>query len=337
MAKKKRNAKPRRDIYQEVTDRIIGYLEQGTAPWKNPIRRGAGDGWPKNLSSGKKYRGINVFLLGMRAWESGYESDYWLTYKQAEAAGGNVKKGEKGSLVTFWKLHATTDKETGQETEVPILRHYTAFNALQVEGITPPDVVEPDPDAKPFAPLAEAERLIDGYVGKPVIHHDGRTRAFYRPSDDSVHLPHPDKFETPEDYYGTAFHELTHSTGHSSRLDRGLDTALAPFESPDYSKEELVAEMGAAFMCAAAGISPPTIEQSASYLQNWITVLKGDKRLIISASGAAQKAADLMLGTTFDDSVRTNVAADSSNSVSKSASASVPSSESSQPAQLDLF
>ena len=337
MARKKHNSKPRRDIYQEVTDRIIGYLEQGTAPWKNPIRRGAGDGWPKNLSSGKRYRGINVFLLGLRSWESGFASDYWLTFNQAKAAGGTVRKGEKGSLVTFWKMYATKDRETGLETEVPMLRHYTAFNVQQIDGINPPDVVEPDPDAAPFEPLAEAERLIDGYTGKPVINHDGGTRAFYRPKSDTIHMPQPDQFEAAEDYYGTAFHELTHSTGHSSRLNRGLDTKLSSFGSPDYSKEELIAEVGAAFMCAAAGISPPTIEQSASYLQSWISVLKGDKRLVVSAAGAAQKAADLMLGTTFDNAVRENSANDTSDCVAGPTSASIPSSDNPNTSQLDLF
>ncbi|QDV81358.1 ArdC-like ssDNA-binding domain-containing protein [Stieleria magnilauensis] len=110
MARRKHRKIPQRDIYQEVTDRIIDYLEQGTAPWRNPIKSGTGDGWPKNLDSGKRYRGINVLLLGMRSWESGYSSDYWMTFKQAQSAGGQVRKGEKGSLVTFWKLYATKDK-----------------------------------------------------------------------------------------------------------------------------------------------------------------------------------------------------------------------------------
>lgn len=337
MTRKKSDKKPRRDIYQEVTDRIIGYLEQGTAPWKNPIRRGTGDGWPKNLSSGKQYRGINVFLLGLRSWEAGFTSDYWLTFNQAKAVGGTVRKGEKGSLVTFWKMYATQDKDTGLETEIPMLKHYTAFNLKQIDGITAPDAVEPDPGAVPFEPLAKADRLIDGYVGKPAINHDGGARAFYRPTSDTIHLPEPDQFEAAEDYYGTAFHELTHSTGHSSRLNRGLDTALSPFGSPDYSKEELVAEMGAAFMCAAAGISPPTIEQSASYLQSWISVLKGDKRLVVSAAGAAQKAADLMLGTTFDNAACSNTEKTTSKNVPSPTSASAPSSDDSHTSQRDMF
>ncbi|QDV81357.1 zincin-like metallopeptidase domain-containing protein [Stieleria magnilauensis] len=181
-----------------------------------------------------------------------------------------------------------------------MLKHYTAFNAEQIDGIEISDAPKDDRNAIPFEPLSEAERIVDGYESKPTIRHDGGRRAFYRPSTDSVHMPEPERFDCRESYYGTLFHELSHSTGHSDRLNRGLDTELAPFGSPDYSREELIAEMGAAFLCAAAGISPPTIEQSASYLQSWIDVLKGDKRLVVGAAGAAQKAADLILGTTFN-------------------------------------
>ncbi|TWU59616.1 ArdC family protein [Crateriforma conspicua] len=297
MAKKKTTK--RRDIYQEVTDKIIGYLEQGTAPWRNPIKRGTGDGWPKNLDSGKRYRGINVFLLGLTAWERGYASDYWMTFKQAKEHGGQVRKGEKGTLVTFFKMYATKDKETGEPIEIPMLKHFIGFNVEQIDGIEAPDAPKPEPDAEPFEPLQVAEKIVEGYKGKPTIEHDGGRRAFYRPSTDSVHMPKHDRFDARETYYSTLFHELTHSTGHSDRLNRGLDTELAPFGSPDYSREELIAEMGAAFLCAASGISPPTIEQSASYLQSWINVLKGDKRLVVGAASAAQKAADSILGEEF--------------------------------------
>ncbi|PHQ33137.1 ArdC family protein [Rhodopirellula bahusiensis] len=292
--------KSKRDIYQEVTDKIIGHLEQGTAPWRNPIRRGIGDGWPKNLDSGKRYRGINVFLLGLTSWERGYSSDFWMTFKQASAAGGQVRKGEKGSLVTFWKMYVTKDRETGLDVEIPMLKHYTAFNLDQIDGIEAPDAPEPLSDNNPFEPIKAAERIVEGYISKPTIAHDGGGRAFYRPSTDTIHMPEQGRFENPESYYSTLFHEIAHSTGHSKRLDRGLDTKLAPFGSNDYSKEELVAEMGAAFLSASAGISPPTIEQSASYLQSWINVLRGDKRLVVTAAASAQKAADLVLGTTFE-------------------------------------
>ncbi|KLU02217.1 Antirestriction protein [Rhodopirellula islandica] len=333
MAKKKHGNKPKRDIYREVTDRIIGYLEQGTAPWKNPIRGGTGDGWPKNLESGKRYRGINVLLLGMRSFEAGFSSDYWMTYRQAQAKNGQVKKGEKGSLVTFWKMYATRDKATGEPIEIPMLKHYTAFNVEQIDGIEIPDAPHDLSDAEPFEPIIEAERIVAGYQDKPSIEHDGGNRAFYRPSTDGVHMPKPEKFESPENYYSVLFHELTHSSGHSSRLNRGLDTELAPFGSPDYSREELIAEMGAAFLCAASGISRPTIEQSASYLQSWIDVLKGDSKLVIGAAGAAQKAVDHILGETFQDAA--NVAPTKNKPVTTESIVAAGTDTNS--AQLDLF
>lgn len=307
MSKRSRNTKTkkRRDIYQEVTDKIISALEQGTVPWENPIRRGSGDGWPKNLESGNRYRGINILLLGLSAWERGFSSDYWLTYKQAVAKKGQVRKGEKGSLVTFWKMYATKDRETGAPVEIPMLKHYTAFNLEQIDGIEIPDAPIADPDAKPFTPIEKAEQIVQGFRDAPEILNDGGKRAYYRPKTDSVHMPAADQFDRPESYYSVLFHELTHATGHSQRLNRGLETNLAPFGSPDYSREELIAEMGAAFLSAVAGIESETLDQSASYLQSWIDVLKGDQRLVVSAAGAAQRASDHILGETFTGAAET--------------------------------
>ncbi|WP_417847307.1 ArdC family protein [Thalassoglobus sp.] len=290
--------KQRRDIYQEVTDKIIDLLDQGTVPWQNPIKRGNGDGWPKNMHSGKNYRGINVFLLGMRAWESGFASDYWLTFKQSKERGGQVKKGEKSSLVIFWKQLDKEDPETGEDIKIPVLRHYNVFNVEQCEGIEIPDAPK-EIVTDPFIPLERAEAIVDGFPNPPKINYEGR-RAYYRPSVDEVFIPEPELFEDRECFYNTLLHECSHATGHSKRLNRGLDTDLAPFGSPDYSKEELVAEMSAAFLCATAGISPPTIEQSAAYIDNWRKQLQGDKKLVVQAAGAAQKSADLILGTQFD-------------------------------------
>jgi len=289
------------DIYQAVTDRILAMLDQGTVPWRHPIkhRGGAGDGFPKNLDSNRAYRGVNVFLLAVTSWMKGYESDYWLTYKQAQKRGGQVRRGEKSSLVVFWKQHNVKDKETGEDKKVPVIRHYNVFNAEQCEGIEAPDAIVPD-DTEPFEPIDAAERIVTGYRNAPVIEHGGG-QAFYRPADDKVRIAEPGRFESREAYYATLFHELTHSTGHKSRLDRGLGSRLSVFGSADYSKEELVAEMGAAFLAAASAISPPTIEQSAAYIDGWRKKLKGDKKLVVQASGAAQRAADLILGVTFDD------------------------------------
>ena len=296
MAKKKSK---QRDIYQEVTNQILSYLEEGVAPWRNPIAQGSGDGWPKNLLSGNRYRGINVLLLAMKSWAQGYASDYWVTYKQAKSRGGQVRRGEQGTLVTFWKMYESKDKETGEPTTLPVLRHYTAFNLQQVDGLKAPEC--DDAAREEFVPLTEAERIVAAYTDPPSINHDGGQRAFYRIRSDSVHMPEPQRFDRAENYYATLFHELSHSTGASKRLDRGIDQDPAPFGSPEYNREELVAELSASFICAASGISPPTIEQSASYLQGWIKVLKGDKRLIVSAAGAAQKSADWILGDHFED------------------------------------
>lgn len=290
----------RRDIYQEVTDQILELLERGTVPWRNPIAKPGGGGWPVNLHSKKPYRGINVFLLSTIGWAKGYSSDYWLTFKQAGERGGQVRKGEMSSLVVFWKQFTTEDRATGDEVTIPLLKHYNVFNAEQCEGIHPPDAFTPDKNAVPFEPLAAAEAIIDGYAQKPSISHGGG-RAFYRPSTDEIVMPEPVRFDSRENYYSTLFHECVHSTGHSKRVDRGLDLDTAPFGSADYSKEELIAEMGAAFLSASAGISPPTIEQSAAYIQGWMKQLKGDKKFVVQAAGAAQKATDFILGTEFDN------------------------------------
>ena len=197
-------------------------------------------------------------------------------------------------MVVFWKQLETTDRKTGEPKRVPLLRYYNVFNAAQVDGIPTPDAA-PAEWAVPIEPIAEAERVVAGYADGPRIEHGG-SQAYYRPADDLVRIAEPGRFLSREFYYATAFHELAHSTGHSSRLDRGLDTNLAPFGSADYSREELVAEMGAAFLSAVAGISPPTIEQSAAYIAGWRKKLTADPKLVVSAAGAGQRAADWVLG-----------------------------------------
>jgi len=299
-SKKQPQKKPRRDIYQEITDRVLEILDRGTVPWHNPIRGGSGDGWPKNFTSRKRYRGINTFLLTFQSWDKGYSSDHWLTYRQATEQGGQIRKGEKASLVTFWKLYEKTDQKTGDEVKLPVLKHYNVFNVDQCEGIENPDENKSEPIV--FKPIEQAEKIVSGYSDPPIIMQSGH-RAVYRPLVDTVLIAPPAEFESAESYYATLNHEIIHSTGHEKRLKRGLDTDPAPFGSPDYSKEELIAEMGAAFLNATAGISAPTIEQSSAYIEHWQKALKGDKRLVVSAAGAAQKAADWILGTTFEDAV----------------------------------
>lgn len=281
------------DLYQCVTNQILDMLEQGVAPWRSPILGRTSAGHPKNVESGKPYRGVNVFLLAMTAWGHGYESSYWLTFNQAKARGGAVKKGEKSSMVVFWKQLDGIDKETGEAIKLPLLRYYNVFNVVQCEGIKPPDAVPFE--AVPFTPQEAAEKIVSGYVGGPTIEHAG-SQAFYRSSVDIVRMPEPTRFVSNDEYYSTLLHELSHSTGHSSRLDRKLDTEPKPFGSPDYGKEELIAEMSAAFLCGHAGITPAVIENQAAYLQGWAKTLKGDKKLVIAAAGAAQKAADWIMG-----------------------------------------
>ena len=292
-----------RDIYQEVTNRILELLDQGVAPWRHPIRRrGNSDGMPRSLTTGKAYRGINTFLLAMTSWMENYDSSYWATFNQIKKQGGSVRKGERSTLVVFWKQYSTQDKETGEDITVPVIRHYNVFNATQCDDIVAPDLertVEMD-DVEQFEPISAAEKIVAGYPNPPTIEHVGNA-AYYTTSHDNVRIAPPERFETREGYYATLFHELAHSTGHATRLNREIGVKTSAFGSPDYSKEELVAELGSAFLCAAAGISPPTIEQSAAYIDGWRRKLKDDKRLVVQAAGQGQRAADWILNITFNE------------------------------------
>jgi antirestriction protein ArdC len=281
------------DIYAEVTGNIVAMLERGVVPWRSPILGQAKAGWPKNMESDKPYRGVNTFLLAVTAWVQGYSSSCWLTFNQAKARGGNVKKGQKSSMVVFWKQYPTTDRKTGEPVTVPVLRYYNVFNVEQCEGIEIPDAVKFEPT--PFTKNEACEKIVSGYEDRPEIEHAG-CRAYYTPKLDAVTIPAPSRFTSGDEYYGTLFHELVHSTGHSKRLDRGIDSQVRSFDSAEYAREELVAEMGAAFLCGHAGITPATVENSAAYIGGWIKTLKGDPRLAVVAAGAAQRAADWIQG-----------------------------------------
>jgi len=282
------------DLYQTVTDQIVAMLEAAVVPWRSPILGRSKAGHPRNLNTGKHYRGVNTFLLAFTAYAKGYGSSYWLTFNQAKERGGNVRKGEKSSLVIFWKQYQTKDKRTGEPVNVPVLRYYNVFNAEQVEGIEIPDAVKFEP--LDFKPIEAAERIADGYVGGPAVLYDGGQQAFYRPATDTVHMPEKTRFASEPEFYSTLYHELSHSVGHSTRLDRKLDTDPKPFGSPDYGKEELIAEMSAAFLCSYAGIQPTVIANQAAYLSGWLKQLKSDKKLVVSAAGQAQRAADWIRG-----------------------------------------
>lgn len=288
----------KQDVYAMVTDQVVKALESGTVPWRQPWQA---SGFPKSMSTGKNYRGANVFLLGLTATTEGYSSPWWGTYKQIEERGGQVRKGEKSTLVVFWKKGTYSkpdaDGEASEKSYV-MLRYFRVFNAEQADGL--PAKFYTAPDAQPIAPIDACDLIARGYIGRPPVGHGG-DRAFYSPSRDHIQMPARDAFKVSEEYYSTLFHEMTHSTGHASRLNREGIVEGHSFGDELYSKEELIAEMGAAMLCGLAGIENVTLGNSAAYLASWVRVLKGDAKLVVSAAAAAQKAADHITGATFDD------------------------------------
>lgn len=288
----KTKSKPKVDAYQVITDRIVAALEAGTVPWRKPWRNVAGFG-PTSLSTGKEYRGINALMLSIEAFSAGYESLYWGTYRQIAEKGGQVRKGEKGTQVVLWK--PVTKKAEGQpEEKFLLMRLFTVFSADQADWEEGKRPVEPEaPEGSDFTPLEAAEYIANHMPSRPVIRH-GQSGAFYSPNLDYIGMPNREAFESAEGYYATLFHEMVHSTGHKSRLNRDGIEAFAGFGSESYSKEELIAEMGAAFLCDKAGIEP-RIDQSAAYIASWLKVLKNDKKMVVAAAGAAGKATDFIL------------------------------------------
>lgn len=298
MARKTRHQRTRRDLYQEVTDKIIAELEAGRAPWAQPWgRRGAGGagadvGLPKNGSTGRAYSGINILLLWGAAIEDARSCQTWLTFKQALTLGGCVRKDERGTAVVYADRFTPKDereraKETGKDArQVPFLKRYTVFNADQCDGL-------PEGTAVSAASLPEreiisrAEALIDATGADFRI---GGDKAFYAPSKDFIQVPPQSAFFEQVNYYRTCFHELGHWTGHASRLDRNLKTNKG---TKDYAREELVAEMASAFICAAQSITPTV--RHTDYLGAWLDVLREDNRAIFRAASLASKAADFIL------------------------------------------
>ena len=270
-------------VYETVTNQIIALLEQGTIPWRRPWACGS----PKNLMSGKAYRGINAFVLALC---SPYASPWWLTFKQAKERGGHVRQGEKGYRVLFFRF-LERKRENGRIERVPLARYYTVFNVEQCEGILAPQPGR----GHVLLPINACEQIVEGYPGAPTIEH-GPARAFYQPSSDTIGMPAGSLFESSAEYYSTLFHEISHSTGHASRLDRSSVMDPIKFGSHTYSKEELVAVMGAAFLCAGAGIAPATIDNSAAYIKHWLSKLRDDRRMLVQAASQAQQAADWVLG-----------------------------------------
>jgi antirestriction protein ArdC len=274
-------------VSEIITQSVVKQLEAGVPPWRKPWSTSV----PQNLISKKPYRGLNVLALATQ----GYGSPYWLTFKQARQIDAHVRKGEKSTLVCFWKCgeFAKENPLTGEveNKKSVLLRYYHLFNAEQCDGL-----VDVCVDAwKSINTIDECESIANRMPNRPRI--DRNSRAFYSPLADVVGIPSRNCFESAESYYTTLFHELIHSTGHASRLNRFHEsTSDQQFGSESYSAEELVAEIGAAMLAGLAGISPATLANSASYLQSWINRLKSDSRLIISAASQAQMAVDYILG-----------------------------------------
>jgi antirestriction protein ArdC len=286
-----------RDIYQAITERFIEQLKRGTVPWQKP--------WcaVQNIVSRKPYRGINALLLG----STDYQSPFWISFRQALELGGHVKKDEKSTPVIYYKILEKRDKagkvimgEDGRPARIPFVRWANIFNLDQTEGIQAPAITASQNVTQPHekaAAIVENARLCP-------IHHGGFA-AFYSPTNDVIRIPAPSTSHSHEHYYHSLYHEMIHASGHSARLNREGVTERTRFGSERYSKEELVAELGTAFLSNEAGILDAVrFENSAAYLGSWINKLENDPRLIVSAASQAQKASDFIMGIEHKESLQ---------------------------------
>lgn len=271
--------------YQVVTDRIISLLEQEIIPWRQPWAKMSA---PINLHSKREYHGVNFLLLSC----AGYPSNAWLTFNQAKELGGNIRKGEHGLPIVFWKM---LQNEEGEE--FPMARYSTVFNTSQCEGIA-----YQLPESKVHERIQTAEEIFANMPNAPkLIESD---RAAWHAERDVILMPPLGLFENTSSYYAVLFHECIHATGHASRLNRRGESPKAnSMRSEAYAKEELIAEIGAAFLCAAAGIDNSDLPNRAAYIKAWLQNLKADNTLIVSAAGKAQKACDYILGKSATNEV----------------------------------
>lgn len=271
-----------------VLEAILKALDEGVAPWQKTWK--SAYHLPKNLSTGKTYRGMNLFLLGI----TGFSSPYWLTFKQAKAMGGQVRGGESATPIIFWKpVEKECTKADGSRgvDRFMIRRHYNVFNIAQIDGIEHPE----DPDTVgEFERIEAAAALWDGWEDRPTLNHGG-PRAYYRPSTDSIQMPAQTAFESSEAYYATLFHEMAHATGAEKRLKRPGITDDTMFGSHKYGVEELVAEMASAMLCSAVGVEG-TFDNSVAYIASWKkTIKESGPSIVLRAAGCAQRAADMLL------------------------------------------
>lgn len=300
MKPSKKTAAEKTCIYQRITDLIVAKIESGVAPWRKPQIivqvNGRQYGCAVNVLTGKPYEGINTLVLGC----SPYDLPVFGTFKQIQSLGGTVRKGAKSLPVVFWKKTTPKPDNEGEQQDKGgfILHYYNVFNVLETDldasvfrvGTPPAPELLPETQKIPAC-----EQIVAGFKNGPLLVHRDQKRMCYSPALDVVNMPDQARFKQPREYYYTLFHELVHATGHSTRLARFEDSA--GFGSEKYSKEELVAELGAAFLSSVAGLeSEDTLENSASYLKGWLRPLKEDKRFIFQASGHAKKAVRLILG-----------------------------------------
>jgi antirestriction protein ArdC len=280
--------------YSVITEQILAALDKNEVPWRKPWNLPAGQR-PHNAITKHSYTGINAIMLAF----SGRTDPRWLTLRQVLARGGRVTRSEfrKATQIVFWKSFSreVEDKNTG-ETKTSrwgMYRYYRIYNVEQCEGLKLP-AIEAE-NVGDFDPIAAADAIIKNMPKRPAITHDGNDGAYYVPAKDAVHMPKQEHFDSSGEYYSTLFHELAHSTGHASRLDRhGMETGIAPFGSETYSREELAAEFANAFVSAAAGIEN-TLENSAAYIAGWAKAIRKDIKLVVMAASQGQKAADYIL------------------------------------------
>lgn len=304
MARSKKKRKSNAEIAEEITGKLLAQLEAGVVPWHKPW---SGSG-PKNVVSGKEYRGINLLLLNMERIAKEYSTNWWLTFNQAKKKKGTVRAGERGTQIIFWKFIDVEREELGEDGEkelkrdvIPLMKIYYVFNVDQCDGIEAPD----DGQATTDEVIAEAEMIQALYRsnGGAPVNHNGGNKAFYRPSSDSIHMPEKTAFDGAAHYYSTLFHEDVHSTGHEMRLGRDGIVENHFFGDALYSEEELVAEFGAAFLMGRVGgqYVARTLENSANYIAHWKRKLVDDGKLIFRVTSAAQKALDYITAKVRDD------------------------------------
>ncbi|MBI5707272.1 MAG: DUF1738 domain-containing protein [Armatimonadetes bacterium] len=289
-----------RNAYTIITDRIVQALQAGVVPWRKPWR--GHDQLPCNAVSKRPYHGINLLLLSLTP----YSDHRWLTLRQANELGGHVRQGEHSSIAVFWKrleVEKEDDRYQKQKVSIPLLRYYPVFNAEQCAGLDLP--VLDDWHAELKARIESAEKVILRMPSPPKIVEGGSLAAYFPPQD-LVRVPKIQDFESPEAYYSTLFHELGHSTGHETRLNRSGVTGQIVFGSCDYSREELIAELTSAFVCAEVGIDNSNLENAAGYIHGWLQALEGDPRAVIAASGQAQRAANYIQGQLDADNATTS-------------------------------